>query len=87
MKKVGGFAVGIFVTQAVIEMFSRRYEEDFSSFHEHDHWPGYLLMLLRVVAALLTCRGAGLAYKKVNKTDENAAMFVKLFAGTAYLYV
>jgi len=87
MKKIGKIGGSVFLAQFFIEVMSRRYEEDFSSFHEHDHWPGKLLMLARIVFAGLVVWGGKRALKKVSGTDENAAMFVKLFtiSGAVYL--
>ena len=41
------FAGGIVFAQITLELLGRRYEEDFNSFHDHEHWPGAMLMLLR----------------------------------------
>jgi hypothetical protein len=47
------FIVFIFVSQLVLEFMGRGYEDDFNQFHDHEHLPGYLLMLLRVVMCIV----------------------------------
>ena len=37
--------------QSLMELLGRSYEDDFNSFHDHDHWPGVLQMALRVFLA------------------------------------
>jgi hypothetical protein len=43
------FIVSLFATQLTLEALGRKYDDDFNQFHDHEHWPGYLLMWLRVV--------------------------------------
>ena len=45
------------LVQLSLEMAGRRYADDFASFHDHEHWPGYALVALRVcLAAVRRCR-------------------------------
>lgn len=37
------------IAQLVLEMLGRRYEDDFNQFHDHEHWPGYAIMGLRLL--------------------------------------
>ena len=36
-----------------LELASRKYNEDFEAFHDHDHWPGYALVFIRIAFAML----------------------------------
>ena len=58
VKKMGALALGVGALQLVLELVGRRYEADFSSFHDHDHWPGAVLMLLRAAVCAVVWRGA-----------------------------
>jgi len=79
MSRVAGVAGGIAGFQFVVELLSRRYEEDFSSFHDHDHWPGKLLMVLRVLCCGATLFGTKRALARV-KGDDVATKFLTSFA-------
>ena len=80
MKKVGAAAAGGAGFQFLMEMLGRRYQEDFSSFHDHDHWPGKLLMLLRCACCGAVAVGTKRALKKVGGTnDASASTFLKRF--------
>ena len=65
MSKVAATAGGLALFQFGLELLSRRYEEDFSSFHDHDHWPGKLLMLMRAACCALVFSGTRKAVKKL----------------------
>lgn len=41
-------SLAIAVIQVVLEYKGQQYEEAYYSFHDHEHWPGKALMLLRV---------------------------------------
>ena len=63
-KRADGLGVGtvlvftLAATQMFLEIASRKYAEDFSGFHDHEHWPGYCLVLLRLMlAGLFTVGG------------------------------
>jgi len=45
------------VLQLSLELSGRVYEDDFNQFHDHEHWPGYLLMVLRLMLASLFAYG------------------------------
>lgn len=47
------FAVAQAIIQVVLEMLGRKYDDDFNQFHDHEHWPGYTLMLLRIVLCVV----------------------------------
>ena len=47
--------------QLGLELVSRRYEDDFSTFHDHDHWPGKVHVVLRVFSAAALAWGASQA--------------------------
>jgi hypothetical protein len=47
------FIAFIFTSQLVLEFMGRGYEDDFNQFHDHEHLPGYLLMLLRVLMCVV----------------------------------
>jgi hypothetical protein len=37
--------------QIVLELVGRKYEDDFNQYHDHEHWPGIMLMLMRICMA------------------------------------
>lgn len=47
------------VIQFVMELVGRRYEDDFNSFHDEHHWPGFVLMLMRIGLAAALWWGVG----------------------------
>ena len=42
------FVISLVLSQIVLELLGRRFEDDFNQFHDHEHWPGYTQMLIRV---------------------------------------
>jgi len=64
-------------TQLFLEMASRGYTEDFSGFHDHEHWPGYCLVLLRLVLAGLFAVGGRTALQAAEMQDADAAKFLR----------
>jgi hypothetical protein len=86
LKTVARAAGGVFAFQFLVELLSRRYEEDFSSFHDHDHFPGYLLMLLRVVCCGLTVAGTRRALKR-NQGDSRTTKFLTTFTIAASVWL
>ena len=39
----------------VAECSGRGFEDDFNQFHDHEHWPGYTLMVGTVVVCVRVC--------------------------------
>lgn len=37
------------------QAIGRRYEEDFNHFHDHENWPGTVLLLIRLVLTVVFC--------------------------------
>ena len=75
VKKMGALGAGVGALQLVLELVGRRYEADFSSFHDHDHWPGAVLMLLRaaVCAVVGAARCARAASARAAASTATAA--------------
>ncbi|KAL1515954.1 hypothetical protein AB1Y20_002568 [Prymnesium parvum] len=40
-------------SQLLLQAIGRKYEEDFNNFHDHEHWPGLLLLAIRLALAAL----------------------------------
>jgi len=64
------FVGSLALTQFSLELAGRMYEDDFNQFHDHEHWPGYLLMILRVLLAGLFTYGIWLTKKNTAKNSE-----------------
>jgi len=73
--------------QFTLELAGRTYEDDFNQFHDHEHWPGYILMVMRAGLAALFFYGVTTTKGKANKTAEGqmSSFFMKLqIAGCAW---
>ena len=70
LSRVFATTVGIGAVQMLLELYSRGYEDDFSSYHDHDHWPGKLLMLLRTCVCGVLWAGAWETIKKAGGYDK-----------------
>jgi len=57
ISKASVFVGGLAVVQFSLELCGRMYEDDFNQFHDHEHWPGFTLMMLRVALAGLFIYG------------------------------
>jgi hypothetical protein len=70
-----------------LELMSRKYHEDFEAFHDHDHWPGYALVLMRVAFAVLFIVAGGSTYATAKSQDQALAQFIRnlLVIGAAWL--
>jgi len=70
------FFVTLLLTQITLELLGRRYEEDFNSFHDHEHWPGMVLMGMRCVLAAIF--GVGItATIQTAPRDEPVTKFLR----------
>jgi len=67
----------IFITQIVLEAYGRKYEEDFNSFHDHEHWPGMCLMVMRVALGIIFQIGILNTLRKDTLEDKNIIDFLK----------
>jgi len=74
------FVIVLATAQFSLELCGRAYEDDFNQFHDHEHWPGYLLMGMRVVLASLFLYGVRLTKKETTRSDlpEVSRFFLKL---------
>eukprot|EP00656_Telonema_subtile_P049399 TRINITY_DN6132_c0_g1_i3.p1 TRINITY_DN6132_c0_g1~~TRINITY_DN6132_c0_g1_i3.p1 ORF type:complete len:148 (+),score=33.00 TRINITY_DN6132_c0_g1_i3:594-1037(+) len=54
----------------VLELSGRAYEDDFNQFHDHEHWPGYVLMLMRISLGILFAYGIHLTQASTIKGAE-----------------
>ena len=64
-------------TQMWLEVASRAYTDDFSGFHDHEHWPGYGLVCLRCVLAVVFLAGSRVALAEAEMRDPEAARFLR----------
>ena len=71
----------------MLELMSRRYNEDFEAFHDHDHWPGYALVFMRCAFAMLFIVAGGSTYATAKSQDRALATFIRnlLAIGTIWL--
>ena len=70
-----------------LELASRKYNEDFEAFHDHDHWPGYALVFMRIAFAMLFIVAGGSTYATAKSQDVGLASFIRnlLVVGAAWL--
>lgn len=72
----GAFAVfaSIFFVQVILQLLARRYEDDFTQFHDYEHAPGYTLLALRVILCLAFMLGTSSTIK--GSRDAYVASFL-----------
>ena len=73
----GYFLLAFAAVTAYLEMASRRFTDDFSAFHDHEHWPGYCLVLLRLCLLCLFLVGGKATIAAAESRDPEAAQFLK----------
>ena len=73
----GFFLISFFAVTMWLEIQSRQYSDDFSAFHDHEHWPGYGLVLLRVCLLVLFLVGGRITISAAELRDPDAAKFLK----------
>ena len=72
----------------VLELMARKYHEDFEAFHDHDHWPGYALVGLRVFFAILFIVAGGSTFATAkHQQDPTLSTFIRhlLVIGAGWL--
>lgn len=75
---LGAFlVVSLVCAQIFLEIASRTYTDDFSGFHDHEHWPGYGLCALRLALAALFAVGNASALQSAEMQDPDAAKFLR----------
>ena len=73
----GVFLLAFAAVTAYLELASRRFADDFSAFHDHEHWPGYCLVALRLCLLVLFLVGGNAAVAAAESRDPEAAVFLK----------
>jgi len=48
--------------ELVLEMFGRTYHDHFSQFHDHEHWPGKMIIVMRIAMWVAFIVGSGATY-------------------------
>ena len=82
-RAASGMSLGAFLVVALacaqifLEIASRTYTDDFSGFHDHEHWPGYCLCALRLALAALFAVGNASALQSAEMQDPDAARFLR----------
>ena len=75
---LGAFlVVALACAQIFLEIAARAYTDDFSGFHDHEHWPGYGLCALRLSLAALFAVGNASALQSAEMQDPDAAGFLR----------
>jgi len=81
------FVGGLAFVQFSLELAGRLYEDDFSQFHDHEHWPGYMLMVMRIALAVLFLYGIHLTKQNTKQAaEEEMTRFFKKLAITGSLW-
>eukprot|EP00232_Nephroselmis_pyriformis_P006704 CAMPEP_0182878260 /NCGR_PEP_ID=MMETSP0034_2-20130328/15246_1 /TAXON_ID=156128 /ORGANISM="Nephroselmis pyriformis, Strain CCMP717" /LENGTH=504 /DNA_ID=CAMNT_0025011139 /DNA_START=43 /DNA_END=1554 /DNA_ORIENTATION=+ len=72
------FLVSIVGTQVFLEVMGRKFHEsdDFLSFHDHEHWPGFALIGLRCLLCLLFLMGGHFSRQSA-KSDPQVYEFLQ----------
>jgi hypothetical protein len=75
----GGMIIGFnAILHFILEAWGRRYEATFNSFHDHEHLPGLLLVLLRLVHAAVFVVGGRTAIAATD-VDRRTKNFIRNF--------
>ena len=82
----GVFVVVLTALHLLLEMMGRRYHDEFSQFHDHEHWPGKCILALRVMLWVIFLGGALMTHNGCKKGSELRSSMVSLAAfGTVWL--
>lgn len=73
----GLFLITFFLTTMYLEFASRQYSDSFRAFHDHEHWPGYFLVLLRLGLLVMFLVGGKVTIGAAEMRDPEAAVFLK----------
>ena len=73
------FVLSLSFITLVLEMMGRRYHDEFSQFHDHEHWPGKCILMLRVILWFIFIFGAYTTYSgckgELRTSMANVALF------------
>ena len=82
----GVFVVVLTALHLLLEMMGRRYHDEFSQFHDHEHWPGKCILALRVMLWVIFLGGALMTHNGCKKGSELRSSMVSLAAfGSVWL--
>jgi len=76
----------IFFLQIFLEFAGRQYEDDFNSFHDHEHWPGFALMFMRISFGIFFFFFVSKTLKDPAITDEKMKYFLKVLLVSGLVY-
>uniref|UniRef100_A0A7S2RLJ0 GPR180/TMEM145 transmembrane domain-containing protein n=1 Tax=Rhizochromulina marina TaxID=1034831 RepID=A0A7S2RLJ0_9STRA len=78
VRRVVAIFLGVGTVQFLLEFYSRRLEEDFSSFHDHDHWPGKALLLFRCATCAVLWYGSSRTIRQAGGllSGSSASLFI-----------
>jgi hypothetical protein len=85
---IGVFLLVFFAgVHLLLELASRQYNEDFEVFHDHDHWPGFALVFMRIAFAILFIVAGSATYATAKQRDPALASFIQnlLVIGAVWL--
>jgi len=79
------FFGSVLVFQIMLELLGRTYEDEFNSFHDHEHWPGYMLMFMRCCLCVVFVIGINKSIKESN-TESPTRSFLEFlrFVGVTW---
>jgi hypothetical protein len=78
------FVLSLSFVTLVLEMMGRKYHDEFSQFHDHEHWPGKCILVLRVVLWVIFIFGAYTTYSGC-KGELRASMVNVALFGSVWL--
>ena len=82
----GVFVVVLTALHLLLEMMGRRYHDEFSQFHDHEHWPGKCILALRVMLWVIFLGGALMSHNGCKKGSGLRSSMVSLAAfGSVWL--
>jgi len=82
----GLFVAWLTALHLALEMLGRQYHDEFSQFHDHEHWPGRCILFLRLVLWCMFVTGAYMTYSSCKKqTDLRKSMLNLALFGSIWL--
>eukprot|EP00808_Paulinella_micropora_P015061 g23628.t1 len=83
-KKSVAFCLSLLGLQVLLELASRKYEDDFNQFHDHEHWPGFAFMALRVLLCVLFWFGTRATAQVATKPTAKSFLFKLRLVGSGW---
>lgn len=83
----GVFVVVLTVVNLGLEMWGRQYHDEFGQFHDHEHWPGKCIIVLRVLLWVVFVSGLRMTFAACKSGSDLRSSMAKIGAAGSVFFL